>query len=287
MTINGRLTADHFSPQEAPASRRVAILGKAPDSLAQAPLQDKSWELWGLSNVYEMVPGLARSYELHDAETGLGRWHPKYIEWLQSGHADFPVYMLQPDTRFPHCQVFPGPDIMAHFRAFNPPGHKLYVNNSVSWMILHALYEGVQELGLWGVNMAQSGPGEKSEFAHQRPSCEYWLGVAAGMGVKVHLPAESDLLKVGALYGYETHGAMRTKFDARHLELSERFKQTEKEISQKQAEVTQAKHRLCMLQGAIENLEYVKQWVTDDGIALGLPYSNSKDKEGQPCAVAH
>ena len=57
---------------------------------------------------------------------------------------------------------------------------------------------GFKEIEVWGVDMAVG-----SEYQNQRPSCEFWLGVAAGMGIKIHIPAEADLLKSRFLYGFE------------------------------------------------------------------------------------
>jgi hypothetical protein len=42
-----------------------------------------------------------------------------------------------------------------------------------------------------------------SEYFWQRPSCEYFLGVALGKGIKLWLPDSCDLLKTRFLYGFE------------------------------------------------------------------------------------
>ena len=81
--------------------------------------------------------------------------------------------------------------------------------------MLWALYEHVKgerigQIGLWGVDMAQHGVKQghagwfTSEYARQRPSVEYWLGVAEGMGIDVTVPDESDILKCSVIYGYHT-----------------------------------------------------------------------------------
>jgi hypothetical protein len=41
------------------------------------------------------------------------------------------------------------------------------------------------------------------EYSHQKPSCEYFVGIARGRGIKVLVPTGSDLLKTGRLYGFE------------------------------------------------------------------------------------
>jgi hypothetical protein len=58
--------------------------------------------------------------------------------------------------------------------------------------------EGATHIGVWGVDMAVD-----SEYFYQRPSCEFALGAAFGLGIKLYIPAEADLLKTTHLYGFE------------------------------------------------------------------------------------
>jgi hypothetical protein len=60
------------------------------------------------------------------------------------------------------------------------------------------MHEGFKEIHLYGVDMAVS-----TEYDEQRPSCEYFIGLARGRGIKVYIPEESHLLKVRYKYGYE------------------------------------------------------------------------------------
>ena len=73
-----------------------------------------------------------------------------------------------------------------------------YLTNSISYMLALAILENFEEIHLYGVNMSVN-----TEYSHQRPSCEYFLGIARGRGIKIHIPKESDLLKSNFLYGYE------------------------------------------------------------------------------------
>ena len=51
--------------------------------------------------------------------------------------------------------------------------------------------------------VAEGFASHNSEYHHQRPSCEYFLGIAVGMGIKVYIPPEADLLKTRFLYGFQ------------------------------------------------------------------------------------
>ena len=73
-----------------------------------------------------------------------------------------------------------------------------YFTNSVSYMIALAIKQGATEIGCYGVDMATG-----SEYGPQRPSCEFFLGIAAGMGISITIPATADLLKTKFLYGFQ------------------------------------------------------------------------------------
>lgn len=78
--------------------------------------------------------------------------------------------------------------------------HTDYFGSTVDYAIALALYEGEKEIDLYGVNMANPG-----EYAYQKPSADFWCGVAIGLGVKLRVHGIwSSLMKTqdGLLYGY-------------------------------------------------------------------------------------
>ncbi len=54
-----------------------------------------------------------------------------------------------------------------------------------------------------GTFIAEGFGTHNSEYAQQRPSCEYFVGFARGLGVTVHIPPQSDLLMAPYRYGYD------------------------------------------------------------------------------------
>lgn len=74
----------------------------------------------------------------------------------------------------------------------------MYFTNTVCYMIALALYEGYEAIYLWGIN--QMG---KIEYINERRGVEFWLGLAAGLGVEVHIEGPSPLLREQKLYGYK------------------------------------------------------------------------------------
>jgi hypothetical protein len=75
-----------------------------------------------------------------------------------------------------------------------------YFNSTVDYMLAYAIYIGVEKLDLYGINFAH-----ESEYLIQRPSSEYWIGVARGRGMEVAAHGEYTKLfqlTTGKLYGY-------------------------------------------------------------------------------------
>lgn len=220
--------------------KKVALVGKAPASLGHVPYDDESWEIWGLSDNYRNMKRWDRWFELHDVE-----WHrenhPPHWEFLATDHGK-PLYLLGPSESIPHARIFPRDKVLAEFGR--------YFTNTVSYMIALAILEGYEEIGIYGVDMAQH-----EEYAHQRPSCEWMIGHAQGRGITVTIPDESDLLKTRKLYGYETHsGEMYRKLRARDRELKGRLDNAETQKYEAERQLQLALGGLNVLQQFVEKL---------------------------------
>jgi hypothetical protein len=66
---------------------------------------------------------------------------------------------------------------------------------TISYMIAYALFIGVKEIELHGVDLNGT-----REYIAERPSVFYWLGLAEGLGVKITM--SNNLNKPAFLYGY-------------------------------------------------------------------------------------
>lgn len=228
-----------------PQSLKVAIVGTAPSSRDLAPFNDASWEIWGCSNVYKHIPRWGRWFELHDLESRKNTdEYPGHYDWLKKQTT--PVYMQEVHDEIPGSVAYPKQQILDEFGG--------YFTNSVSYMIALAIQEGAVEIGIYGVDMAVQDADGHSEYAHQRPSCEYFVGIAVGRGIKVDIPPESDLLKAAKLYAYETAGPLALKARIRRKELQKRIAKADQESQD-------ARDRSVFLQGAVDNLDWFKTWV--------------------------
>lgn len=263
---NGKAATEAKAPNRiAPVQlRKVAIIGKAPSSVRLAPYDDPTWEIWVLNTLGHghEVPRWDRQFEIHDLELTKDRAaYGDYYDWLKAqSHGERPVIVrdVVPDDWGRAARAFPREELKKAFADLPA----LYITNTVSWMIALALLEHKQgqcisDLGMWGVDMAQHQGSYghaghfASEYARQRPSCEWWVGIAAGMGIKVHIPGQSDLLKSPCLYGDHTD-EMWAKRQARRKELEAR-------VNNARVREQQAHDEAIYLSGALEGENYHSQ----------------------------
>jgi hypothetical protein len=237
------------------ATKKIAIIGKAPSSKDLAPYADESWEIWGLADLYTSIPRWSRWFELHEINSRIHRWG-EYWEFIKTDHGK-PVYLREPHPDVPHGVVYPKAEIVDRFCPVKSVGKDVdatsvlpYFTNQVSWMIALAMHEGATDIGLWGVDMAQHGDGVQSEYAYQRPSCEFFLGLAAGRGIRCYVHECSDLLKARRLYGFDSDtNAMRLKWKARHNELN-------KELQELNVRLEQVIARQNVMRGHLDEISH-------------------------------
>lgn len=267
---------------EQPKPRKIAIIGKAPSSALLAPYDDPSWEIWILNTLgsNKEVPRWDRQFELHDLCLAKNPGFGGYYDFLAKESGTRPVYLRdEPPKDFAGGIRYPYGEIQRLFDRF---AGRDYFTNTVSWMVALAVLEHnlgrmyhepegtpprpVEAIGCWGVDMAQHNVGYAqganagwfaSEYARQRPSVEYWIGVAEGLGIKFTVPPQSDILKTACLYGFHTNEVFK-KLQARDVELANR-------ISGAQQREQQAHDEAIYLSGAREGARYHAQMQTGYG----------------------
>lgn len=251
-----------FEPEVVEADTRpqkkVAIVGFT-FSRELAPYDDPDFEIWACNNLHRYIKRYDRLYDLHEDEVILSDVeHEKYLRGVKVDNSnnepseigDRPVFVWKARDEWPTSVQFPKVGILA---AFEKLKIGRYFTNSIAWMIAHAVCEGASEIHVYGVDMATG-----TEYASQRPSCEAWLGFAEGLGIKVHIPDTSDLLKCGALYGTGEDDAFHAKASDRERELKARLtaiQQQQSMASAQQQELRDAQHQLL---GALETTSYFR-----------------------------
>ena len=192
---------------DAPKTRKIAIVGTAEPHWRAAPFDDPSWEIWTCGGIFATAPRSDRHFELHSVGETCKGWGQTpeqeaaarnvYWSWIaQQG----PKVVLRGSTaEAPEAQPYPLENVLNAF-----PDR--YFTNSISWMMGLALLEGCTDIGLWGVDMALTGDPEipaSNEYSRQRPSVEFYIGIATGAGITVHLPPETTLMKARKLYAFD------------------------------------------------------------------------------------
>ena len=211
----------------------VAIVGFA-DTRADAPYNDPRWEIWGLNDLHGSIPRYDRWFDIHpldniDQDYNLirnrGQTPPETIGTSGLKKLNVPIYMQKRFDDIPNSLSFPLKEIKEAFQFGD------YMTNSISYMIALAIYEGYQRIHVFGVDMAVAG-----EYTHQRPSCEYWLGVAAGKGIEIYIPPASDLLHCAFMYGFEAakQKLVDEKIDRTIAEMLKRKSQIDDQLLQGQ-----------------------------------------------------
>lgn len=243
-------------------SRKIAICGTAEPHWRSAPYADESWEIWTCGGIFSAVPRVTRHFEIHDkAETCKG-WGQSpeeeaasrsvYWQWIAEQGPN--VYLKERLPETPNASVYPLQDVLTAFP-------DAYFTNSISYMIALALMEGCDEIGLWGIDMALTGDLREpasNEYSLQRPSVEFYLGIACGRGIRVHLPPETTLLKARKLYGFDGpsddnfNRVMRAKIE----ELENRQRQIQAARRQIERDETGVAWALEVAGYAQRNLEY-------------------------------
>jgi hypothetical protein len=178
-----------------PKHRKVCIVGFS-NTRGEAPYADPDMEIWGLNDIFEVIPRVDRLFQVHqrtEVETHTtrteGKPHPERLKELKC-----PIIMGEAWPEIPNSVAIPIKRIIA------ATGGEIadYYTNTVSYMIALAIAEEFQEIHVYGVDMAVG-----SEYESQRPSCELFLGIAIGRGIKLVIPPTSDLLKTRFRYGLQ------------------------------------------------------------------------------------
>lgn len=247
-------------------NKKVAIVGTS-HSWTMAPFEDPTVEIWGVNNGFINMGGkrVSRWFDLHFIENRNGkwfrRWQPEfrgqavndYLESLKK--LPCPVYMQQKWPEIPNSERFPIEAIMARFGK--------YITNSISMQMAFALHLGFGEISLYGVDMSAG-----TEWAYQRPNAEYFIGMAIGMGVKLYVPGESDLVKTMFMYAYEERekAEWTKKTDIIKKRMNVKINEIQNEMTSLQNQLKEKEYTLHQNIGARQTvIEMRKLWVHDFG----------------------
>ena len=172
-------TAQPLREFQIPKKPKLAIVGCA-DSKDEVNFNAADFEFWGVNNLFTNTPGpWSRWFDLHTFSHNGKCWLRRgednfrkqpieqYLQALQN--LNIPVYMQAATPLVTNAVLYPINEILARF------GN--YFTNTISYMIAFAITQEFEEIHVLGVDMAVD-----TEYKWQRPSCEYFIGLARGLG---------------------------------------------------------------------------------------------------------
>ena len=172
------------------------------------PLVDDDCEIWGGNHVWkedfsDVYPRLTRVFDIHEIEileSYPSEKDQKHFKWLQEKH-HFPIYMQNPDERFPYAVTYPYEEVSKFIFKNNYRGaeEKRAFGSMVDFMAGLAAYEGYDWIGYFGVEMSSS-----TEYRYQIPDGHFHIGFLAGQGITVWTPDDPrcNILR-REVYAYE------------------------------------------------------------------------------------
>lgn len=173
--------------------RKVALLGFADITRWNAPVDDPTWEIWGLG----WDPKLQRYNRLFEPH------RPDFWRHFEGRYGFYkrckqPIYMRDQYEDVPNSVKYPlrevWEDVFPWVRNLGtwdqPKPSEAILESSMAYMTALAIHENVDRIGYWGVDM-QTGTG----YYYERPNIEALIAIARTRGIKVYVPKEAALLK--------------------------------------------------------------------------------------------
>jgi len=170
--------------------RKIALVGTAPSSTA-APVDDPSYEIWGVSSRAAHITRADRWFELHRLDGEPPEWANEWRRQLRSWIDETPLVMFYPEPNLAkNIWPYPFEKIKERFGTF-------FMTSTFSWMMAMAIDElrptrfskgKNDEIFICGVEM-EAG----SEYEQQRAGFRHMIQLAAELGITVTRLGEGGL----------------------------------------------------------------------------------------------
>lgn len=180
----------------------IGIVGSSIEESILNEFRSK-YEFWGVNNIFVKFPDTKfdRSFEIHDI-------YRKNNVYYRRGFSHYPIHSknsvkdylkslnnldctIYTKTKLPFVKK---QTLYPFERIRNIYGY--YWGCSFAWMTALAIEEGAEEIGFFGCGLSGN------EYYYQRPSTEYYIGIARGKGVKIFIHESSNLLKADYEYAF-------------------------------------------------------------------------------------
>ena len=182
---------------------RINLLGCGGGQWEKAPFNDKNaGEFWGVNDTILFCPKIDVLIDVHHLKDVVRgkikiRRQPDVIKACLKKIKKTGVlcYSTKEVKNIPNIKPYPLKEIIKEFDSD-------YFGSGPDYALALAIYKGATEIHTYGVLMVCS-----DEYAYQKPSFEFWLGVAKGRGIKTVIHDFNNLASIlkipgGRLYGY-------------------------------------------------------------------------------------
>lgn len=238
---------------------KICILGTAPTSKDLAPFDNKDIEFWVLSQdnpkradvVFEIHEKSMLTHEMYKPENILRKYPNQKFITVET------IEGLTNQDKYPLDEI---KSFLCEHGA-----NENYLMSSISYMLAYAIYQNVDEIYLYGVDMIAS-----DEYAYQRSNCEWLIGIAQGKGIKVIIPEQSKLLKSRFRYGTkESIEEINENYPLTFNNLNKRKSEHEKKIELISSQMDKIEGTLICLKNIKElykqkkvSIEFLEQEIT-------------------------
>jgi hypothetical protein len=174
--------------------KAVCIVGLSPTSRDRVFKEPPGMEMWCLNNGHicfkpEENQRFTAWFQIHPRADFEANNNPRYgnLKFLKT--CGIPLYMEQVWEDIPTSVRYPQSEIIETL------GYE-YFTSTMAYMVALAIYQGYEEIRLYWIDMAA-----ETEYFHERPCLEFWLGVAHSKGIGIVMPEDCPILK-GKDYGH-------------------------------------------------------------------------------------
>lgn len=173
--------------------KKVSIVGFGQANTPTAPMDDPSYEIWGLNHANRlgfMVDSQGRFradrwFDLHQEHAQ----SEEDLAWIHT--CQLPIYLTGIFTGNPYALAYPIEQIVKHFE-------QDYFCSSFAYMLVLAAYEGFEEIRLDGIDLCYG-----RERLVERGNLEFWIGLLRGLHYNIVIPESSSLLTHPYRYGFD------------------------------------------------------------------------------------
>lgn len=140
------------------------------------PVFETDAEIWVMNGKGATLPRYDLVFQMHLPCDWGGQWSQR---WLRE-NTKVPVVMREVHSDIPMSERYPFEDV---FRMLENTNVRLFTS-TISWALALAVLRNKPEITVTGVEM------QENEYVEQKDGFAFWIGFAAGRGLKLNIESE-------------------------------------------------------------------------------------------------